>query len=220
MEKNEVIFLDETLLIGKGGHRDVYIHPSNPAQCIKINARAAFDHIREMKYRKSRELRHLPASSLMVEYYGAVATNLGTGYVFERAVDYDGITSKTIDELIRSERKAREENKTVKEILGISKEIPPVMEILVKFREVLFKENIIIPDMGAYNYTVQFDSPTEWRVRIIDDLGTAAKIPLVYYVDFLGASHVKRRWAKFIQWIQRHYPNFLSGEERLKLITF
>lgn len=220
MSKDNIIYLEESLLIGKGGNQMVYINPENPAQCIKINIGGSEDHKREMNYRKSRERRHLPPSSLMVTYYGTMATNLGEGHVFERIFDYDGVTSKTIDDLIKLESQARLKNLKVQELINTEKQIPLVIDILFTFREVLFKENIIIPDMGAYNYMVQFDSPAEWRVRIVDDLGTAAKIPIVYYVDFLGAGHVRRRWVKFIQWIERKYPGFLAAEEKKKLLDF
>ncbi|MCR4877359.1 MAG: PhoP regulatory network YrbL family protein, partial [Clostridiales bacterium] len=90
MKQKETVYLTEELLIGKGGRKDVYINPKNPAQCIKINARDAGDHRVEMNYRRSREIRNLPPSGLMVSYFGSVETNLGTGYVFERIVDYDG----------------------------------------------------------------------------------------------------------------------------------
>ncbi len=213
------IFLDETLLIGKGGHKDVYIHPQDPSRCIKINTRSDDDHKKEMSYRKSRERRHLPPSSLLVQYYGAVDTNLGEGYVFERVFDYDGSTSKTIDELIRLEIRARNEKKSVKEVMKTEKEIPPAATVLFTFREVLFKENIIIPDMGAFNYVVQFDTPKNWRVRIVDDIGSPTLIPIVYYIDFLGAGHVRRRWLKFIREIMTLYPGFLSDEESRRLMV-
>lgn len=218
MQQGRKVILSEDLLIGKGGHRDVYINPLNPAQCIKINARAVSDHIREMRYRKSRERRNLPESSLLVKYFGSVETNLGEGFIFERVFDYDGATSKTIEELIKIEMEAREKQKSVREITGSSKKYPMVMDVLLSFREVLFKEIIIIPDMGAFNYMVQMDSPTTWRVRIVDDIGSPTLIPVVYYFDFLGTGHVRRRWIKFIKEIMKLYPGFLSDQEGRKLM--
>lgn len=220
MENNDIITLGDDLLIGEGGNRFVYINPENRSQCIKIHKGKPKDHLREMKYRKSRELRHLPDSPLMVDYYGTVKTNLGTGYVFERVFDYDDATSKTIDDLIKLEIQAREEKSNVQEMLDTEKKIPLVTEVLFRFRESLFKDNIIIPDMGAFNYVVQFDSPTNWRVRIVDDLGSPTLIPIVYYIDYLGAKHVRRRWNKFIREIMDDYPNFLSEKESMDLMTF
>ena len=143
MQQGDVVFLDKALLIGEGGHRDVYINPGNPAQCIKVDVKRSHDHYREMRYRRSREFRRLSPSSLMVEYYGAVQTNLGTGYIFERVLDYDGTTSKTLDEIIRLELQARAEKKSIREVAGTEKEIPRTAYILLHFRKILFKENII-----------------------------------------------------------------------------
>ena len=219
MQQNGVIMLSEELLIGTGAHRRVYINPEDPAQCIKINFGGFGDHLREMGYRKSRERRHLQ-SSLLTRYYGEVSTNMGTGYLFERIADYDGATSSTIEEIIKAEQKARDEKKSVKEIMGTEKEVPSAVEAVLAFRRELFRENIIIPDMAAYNYMVQFVSPDSWRIRIVDDIGSPTLIPVVYYIDFLGRSHVRRRWLRFIQWIQRKFPGFLSEEERRDLVTF
>lgn len=213
MKQKEKVYLAEEFLIGKGRNKDVYIHPENPAQCIKINARGTKDHRAEMNYRRSRELRNLPPSALMVSYFGAVETNLGTGYVFERIVDYDGINSKTIEELIKLELKARSENSSVRKLLGTDKEIPKVMDVLLRFRKELFRDNIIIPDMWPFNYMVQFDTPSDWRIRIVDDLGSPALIPIVYYIDYFGAKRVRRRWRIFIRRIVSLYPGFLTDEE-------
>ena len=213
MKQKETVYLTEELLIGKGGRKDVYINPENPAQCIKINARDAGDHRVEMNYRRSRELRNLPPSGLMVSYFGTVETNLGTGYVFERIVDYDGMHSKTIEELIQLELQARRDNSSVKSILGTDKEYPRVMEVLLRFRKELFQDNIIIGDMWPYNYMVQFDTPSEWRVRIVDDFGTSSHIPIMYYIDYFGAKHVRRYWCKFIRRINSLYPGLLTDDE-------
>ena len=213
MKQKEKLYLTEELLIGKGSRKDVYINPKNPAQCIKINARDAGDHCVEMNYRKSRERRNLPPSGLMVSYFGAVETNLGTGYVFERIVDYDGMHSKTVEELIRLELQARKENSSVRRLLCTDKEYPRVMEVLLRFRKELFQDNIIIGDMWPFNYMVQFDTPSEWRVRIVDDFGTSARIPIMYYIDYFGAKHVRRYWCKFIRRINSLYPGFLTEDE-------
>ena len=103
--QQETVYLTEELLIGKGGKKDVYINLKlkNPAQCIKIDAIDAGDHCFKMNYRRFRELINLLPSGLMVSYFGAVEKNLGPGYVFERIVDYAGMRSKTIEELIQLE---------------------------------------------------------------------------------------------------------------------
>jgi hypothetical protein len=122
MPNNGIVLLDESLVLGKGRNKVVYIHPDNPERCIKINNEGtAFDHLYEMRYRKTRELLHLPPSSLLTKYYGTVKTNYGDGFVFERVCDYDGITSKTIGELINLEIESRKGRKSTKELLASEK---------------------------------------------------------------------------------------------------
>ena len=219
MNQMETVYLTEELLIGKGGRKNVYINPKNPAQCIKINARDDNDHRVEMNYRKSRERRNLPPSALMVSYFGAVETNLGTGYVFERIMDYDGTNSKTIEELIKLELKARNENSSVRKLLGADKEFPKITNVLLRFRKELFRDNVIIADMWPHNYMVQFDTPSDWRVRIVDDFGTSSWIPIMYYIDYFGAKHVRRYWCKFIRRINALYPGLLTNDEVKVLMT-
>lgn len=218
--QGEKIIIDKSLLLGQGGSKDVYIDPRDSSRCIKINVREENprDLRMEMAYRRARKRRGLPPSTLMVDYYGTVLTDLGIGYVFERIADYDGATSQTIDDLIKLESAAREGHTSAAALIGREKKIPPVYEILIVFRRVLFFENIIMPDMGAFNYAVQFDSPGEWRIRIVDDLGSPMLIPLYYYIDFLGRGHVRRRWVKFIKEIMTLYPLFLSEDESRELM--
>ena len=213
MKQDGVILLNTDLLLGKGKNKDIYIHPDNPGRCIRINARSADEHLREMNYRKSRKYRHLPDSSFLAAYYGAVKTNLGEGFVFERISDYDGTASKTVEEIIRLEIKARGEGKSVKELLRTDKAVPEVAGALFRFRDIYFKEKFISYDLRPVNCMMQFDSPAEWRIRIIDGIGSPTLIPIVNYVDFLGAGHVRREWRKFIRRIEGSYPGFLTEEE-------
>lgn len=219
MKPNKTINLTEELLLGKGRSKDVYIHPENPAQCIKINARDDCDHRVEMSYRKSRERRNLPPSPLMVTYVGPIETNLGTGYVFERITDYDGTNSKTLEELIELEQKVRAENTSVRKLLDTEKEYPKVLDVLLRLRRELFRENIIVSDMWSYNFMIQFANPSDWRIRIVDDFGSSSWIPVVYYIDYFGAKHVKNRWCKFIKTIVSLYPGLLTEEESSMLLA-
>ena len=219
MDQKETVYLTEALLLGKGRSKDVYVHPENPAQCIKINARDDCDLRVELSYRKSRDRRNLPPSALMVTYFGPVETNLGTGYVFERITDYDGTTSKTLEELIELEQKARAEKTSVSRLIATEKELPGAFDVLLRLRNELFRDNIIVSDMWAYNYMIQFTNPSEWRIRIVDDFGTSSWIPIMYYIDYFGAKHVRNRWCKFIRTIVSLYPGFLTEEESSNLLA-
>ena len=96
---------DESV-IGVGAHRDCYIHPEDPAKCIKVIYNSSGTALKEIK----RELSYyrflnsyLNDWSGITRYYGTVETNLGTGYVYDRIVDFDGKPSQTISERYKIE---------------------------------------------------------------------------------------------------------------------
>lgn len=98
----EILELDENLVIGAGGHKKVYIDPRDNKRCIKILLEEKCeDWEREKKYREIRKARG-QQGMMLPEYYGEIATNLGTGYVFERIVDFNGENSKDIGEFLRT----------------------------------------------------------------------------------------------------------------------
>ena len=213
--KNKVfVFLNKSLFIGHGTNMAVYINPMNPSQCIKITIRENRDYYLEMDYRKSRQRRKLPQSSLMVRYYGEVETNLGTGYVYERVADYDGSTSMMIYELVQLEMQAREKGCSLKEIAGTEKELPCVKDVLLEMHKKILQERVIIHDHDCHNYMIQFSSPTSWRIRIIDGFGYRVLIPLVYYIDSLSLRQIRHFWLRFVNsFATSQYPGFYSEEE-------
>lgn len=211
---NGFIVLSRDFFIGKGINMAGYINPMNPSQCIKIRIREIRDYYLEMNYRKSRQLRRLPQSSLMVKYYGEVETNLGTGYVYERVADYDGSTSLSIHDLVQLEVLAREKGCSLKETAGTEKEIPCVKDAIVKLYEGILQDRVIVHDYSCCNFMVQFSTPTSWRIRIIDGLGYRVLIPLVYYIDYFSVRQIRRFRLRFINsFTTLQYPGFFSEEE-------
>lgn len=90
----------DELVIGVGAHRACYIHPEDHQKCIKViysqNDPIASKEIkRELAYYKHLNS-YLKDWRGLTRYYGTVETNLGTGYVYDRIVDFDGKISQTI----------------------------------------------------------------------------------------------------------------------------
>lgn len=88
-------------VVGVGHHRMCYIDPEDNSKCIKIiynpSKHASEEVRREVSYYK-RLQKSLKDWSGIPRYYGEVETNLGTGYVFDRTVDFDGKPSQTMQE--------------------------------------------------------------------------------------------------------------------------
>ena len=205
---NEIICLTEGLLIGAGAHKKVYTDPLDGSRCIKIvfpapDSRLDIDC--ELKYRNIREKRGL-VSNLLPAYYGTVQTNLGTGYVFERIADFDGNTSKTLQQLFSEAERD-------------TKLVPFMEEVLSRLRGQLFQELIITSSVEPVNYMLQRTSATEYRVRIVDNIGgrNPVYLPLAFYLDVLAKSRVKRYWRRFLDEVRRKYPGVLSEEVKRRL---
>jgi len=189
----EVLVLKDELFLGKGKHKAAYIHPHNPKQCVKVPFKLPDTDIdREAEYRavlkkKNRKL------SMLTEYYGEVETNLGHGYIYELVQDFDGKTSYALKELFLNHGLAEEK-------LGVSE-----LEIMARFRELWLEQCIVTSDTDFVNYYAQRISPTEFTIRIIDNLGTPASIPLAYWFDFFAKQRAKKYWKRLMQrYIDKH----------------
>lgn len=211
----DCIKLSDDFFIGKGKNMAVYINPINPLQCIKIQIGSMREYDLEMSYRKSRQRRKLPQSSLMTNYYGEVITNLGIGYVFERVIDYDGTTSMSIHDLVQLEMQARKKGILTKQIADTEKELPPVKVCLLKMYEKLFQDRVLLKDDSCENFLIQFNTPATWEIRIIDGFGYRALLnPFVYYIDFLTVRQIKRYWIRLVNAVSsRDYPGLLLKED-------
>lgn len=199
MNNYNILEIDETLLIGNGRHKRVYLHPHTTTQCIKIAYKLPDPDIdRELKYRNLRNKNNNPAT-MLPNYYGTVPTTLGKGYVFERICDYDGNTSQTMYQFIESHPFTDEHIKTVQ-------------AMLLQFKELYFTEKILTYDMNPVNYLVQKLSPTKLTIKCIDDIGSSVLIPLELYICYFHDAKVQRYWKKLIVKLKNRYPQFMTRE--------
>lgn len=200
----EIIYLSEDMLIGQGDHKKTYRDPTCPDRCIKIPMKTPDEDLeKELKYRRSRERRKLK-SNLLTAYYGEVMTNLGKGYMFERVHDYNDTTSKLMGDLL-------------KEACSDDSKLPFVEEVLKKLKALLSEELIVVSNLEVDNIAIQRISETKYIIRIIDNLGSPAVIPLAYYSDFLTRRRTVKYWKRFLEEIQRHYPKFMTEDLKSRL---
>lgn len=200
----EPIQLTDELFLGQGAHKATYIDPRDPQKCIKILLQEPdIDWEREKKYRKSRKRRHL-CSALLPDYYGTIETNKGTGYVFERVMDADGKKSLDMREFLKQLQTMNDNSQA--EVL--------LKKVLLKLKKDFLQEKIVTTNMQYENFLIQQKQPgfTDFTVRIIDNIGTHSKIPLLFYVDFLAAEHCHRYWKRFIISIHKDFPKLLSDK--------
>lgn len=191
METPKIILTDE-LYLGIGKHKIVYAHPTDPKLCIKIlHTTPDPDLDRELRYRKSLGKR-ADSLTLLTKYFGQVETSKGTGYLFERVIDCDGQTSKDMLYFFDT-------------AITDKKFLPTLEKILLDFKRAYFAEKIPLAGIDATNYLVQKLSPDEYRVRIIDNIGTSAIIPLAYYFDRFAKKRAAKYWRIFVKDIGERY---------------
>ena len=194
-----VLTINEELFIGSGGHQATYIHPIDATKCIKIPHSADDGDVRkEMRYRQICAGK-LEKSKLVTEFFGTVDTNLGTGYVFERVIDYNGQTSRDMKKFLP---KTRPDTKTLQLI----------WTVLLTFKSDFLRENIAIVDTDIENFMVQETAPNNFRVRIVDNIGTPVLIPLVYWFEFAAAWKAKRYWNRIVTWLATNYSQVITPE--------
>lgn len=200
-----MINLTDDLYLGAGMHKTVYAHPTDKTLCIKILHKTPDEDLeRELRYRKALGKR-AEEMTLLTKYFGEVETSQGKGYLFERVLDYDDKPSKTMLELFE-------------ETIHDKKLLTNLEELLLDFKRVYFAEKISLAGIDPDNYLVQRISRTETRVRIIDNIGTSAFIPLAYYFDSLAAKRAKKYWRIFVNELSSRY-RILFPEEFLRKLA-
>ena len=199
------IILTEKLLLGKGAHKKVYLDPTDAYHCIKVPFEIPDEDLeKELRYRNSREKRHLK-SRLLTAYYGTIDTNLGTGYIFERVQDYDGKTSRSFKDLFE-------------QAAADVAMCPFIEEMMQKCKAMLFQELIVTSNMEDGNFVLQRISETEYTIRIIDNIGSPVFFPLAYYFDFFARKRTVKYWKRFLDNLQRWYAKVMTEELKNRLL--
>ena len=199
---DDFVKLTEDLYIGEGNHKVVYIDPRSRERCIKILRHAPDpDMERELSYRRALGGK-ADSMSLLVRYYGTVKTSLGEGHVFERVLDFDGTPSKTMLAVLD-------------EIAAQPERLGEAERMLLQFKRDYFSQEFLPAGMDPDNFHVQRTSPTETRVRIIDNIGCSAALPLAYYIGYFRRQRVRKYWKRFVHEEMRGHYGELLGERIL-----
>ena len=197
----ERLQLTDDLFLGDGNHKKVWIHPRDARLCVKVVFKEPDEDLeREFGYRKALGSK-AEQTSLLTKYLGEADTSEGRGYIFERIVDYDGSSSRTLLSLLEDCAAG-----------GTEEEKQRLLRILQDFHRAFLAERFFAAGMDPDNFLVQRVSATEDRVRIIDNIGTSAKLPLEYYVGFLAEKRARKYWRIFMEELCRDYPGLMTEE--------
>ena len=202
--KDGVITLSEDLFYGKGTHKKSYRHPHDSSKCIKM----AYSALGQKDL--DRELRYLEVVSscggehrMLPKYFGPVETNIGKGHVYEFITDYNGKACLTLELLCRDDKL-------------LAQYFDEIVNKLKQLKADMLNENIITMGLFAENILFQRVSASEFLVRVVNDMGSAALIPLEYYFGFIAKIRIKKRWRRFIEHLLNDYG---SKELVVKLVN-
>ena len=181
MLDKQILQLDDTLLYGQGSHKKCFLHPHNKNLCIKIayNEGGQKDLIREINYIDVLKRRHKDYS-ILPKYFGKVNTNLGTGYVFEIIRDYNNDRTQTLEDFIT-------------DLNLFSQNYSLIVRLLKELKEKLYKNEIITMVLFPENILFQKTDENNYRVRIVNDMGSAVLIPLEYHFKYFAHTKILRR---------------------------
>lgn len=198
MHNKEIIQLDDSLLYGQGSHKKCFLHPHNKNLCIKIayNEGGQKDLIREINYIDVLKRRHKDYS-ILPKYFGKVNTNLGTGYVFEIIRDYNNGRTQTLEDFIT-------------DLNLFSQNYSLIVRLLKELKEKLYKNEIITIVLFPENILFQKTDENTYRVRIVNDMGSAVLIPLEYHFKYFAHTKILRRWKMFLDVLRNKYASHLS----------
>lgn len=187
-----MIELDPTAPIGRGLHRECFVHPHNPGQCLKIVVAGSSDeNRREAKYYAQLAGRGI-SWEMLTRFHGLVPTNLGEGAIFDLVRDHDGQVSQTLAHYLDSAQLA-------------SLHAPALARALAALQAYLLRNRIITMTLKAKNILFQRSSETDGKLVIVDNVGNSDFIPLADYSGFLARRKIRRKWRRFEQNLLRLY---------------
>ena len=180
-----MLYLDDSLVIGKGAHRICYRHPSEQNKCIKIihSADKSMQRL-ECKYYQQLALADINWEHLS-RYYGTTETNLGTGYVYQLIRDFDGSISLALSEYLNINAPKKIGSELLRDSLG-------------ELKRYLLENKIVVRNLRPYNVVFQRISSTNGIAVIIDNIGHHNNFyHLSDRIAFLARKDIQKKWRKF-----------------------
>lgn len=179
-----MINIDSSSIIGKGLHRECYVHPKNKNLCVKVVVAGDSKEIqREKKYYSLLERRDI-SWEMLAKFYGFVETNLGQGAIFDLIRDHDDEISKSLAYYLASSER------TESHYLGLSRSISLL-------KEYLYQQKVITMTLKPKNILFKKIGHEDGRLVIVDGIGNSDLIPVCNYSTYLARKKILRKWRRF-----------------------
>ena len=181
---NEMIEIDTHAMIGKGLHRECFVHPEDSNLCVKIVVAGNSDENRREASYYARLERRGVSWEMLPRFHGLVQTNLGEGAIFDLVRDYDGPVSHTLAHYLASKRLTAEHATVLR-------------TALVNLKDYLLQNRIITMTLKPKNILFQQYAAGEGRLVIVDNIGNSDFIPLANHSKWLARRKIQRKWRRF-----------------------
>ena len=189
-----MIEIDTHALIGKGLHRECYVHPDDPARCVKVVVAGTIDeNHREAAYYAQLARRGI-SWEMLPRFHGLEQTTLGEGAIFDLVRDHDGPVSHTLAHYLVS-RQLTEQHTAA------------LQAALVNLKNYLLENRIITMTLKPKNILFQQYTADNGRLVIVDNIGNSDFIPLANHSKWLAQWKIKRKWRRFEHDLRSAYRN-------------
>lgn len=191
-KRADMIELDPHSLIGKGLHRECFVHPEDPTRCIKIMvAGTGNENRREQAYYAALAARGV-SWDMLPRFHGLVPTSLGEGAVFDLVRDYDHRISLTLGHYLSSERLTSLHSAALRSALD-------------KLKAYLLENRIVTMTLKTKNILFQLESEEDGKLVIVDNIGNSDFIPLANFSASFARWKIQRKWRRFERSIRKDY---------------
>lgn len=187
-----MIDIDTRALIGKGLHRECYVHPDDSSLCIKVVVSGNIDENRREAAYYGRLARRGVSWEMLPRFHGLEQTSLGEGAVFDLIRDHDGPVSHTLAHYLGSTELS-------------SRHAVALHQALVDLKQYLLDNRIITMTLKPKNILFQQRAGGQGRLIIVDNIGNSDFFPVANHSRWLAGRKIQRKWKRFENNLRRAY---------------
>mgnify|MGYP000653837830 CR=1 FL=1 len=188
-----MIELNKSDMIGKGWHRECFIHPEDDKLCLKVVVSGNDQETkREQSYYQLLKKRNVTWDKLP-KFHGNIETNFGSGAIFDLIRDENGDVAKTVEFYLNDESLMQEMHQHIH-------------TALIDLKDYLIDQNIITMSIKPKNLLYQKQCGLQGSIYIVDNIGNSDLFPISSYSRYFGHKKLDRKWKKFQSLLIKSYP--------------
>lgn len=179
-------------MVGKGLHRECYVHPEDERLCVKVVVNGDDKETKREKAYYKRLTKQNNKFSCLPKYYGDVKTDKGSGGVFDLIRDADGSVSKTLEYYLESPE-------------VVAENMNEIYDALETLKAELLEQGVVTMTIKPKNIVYQLGEDGKGKLIIIDNIGSSSLLRPEYFSLFFARKKVMRKWSKFKESLVKNY---------------